>query len=255
MLEILVEFDRYCKQHDLTYFLGYGTLLGAIRHNGFIPWDNDIDVVMLRDDYNKLRQLLVIEPISANLHALDYRFEKTFPFLKITDVRTVVREKYLETENNLGLYIDVFPLDIIPDDPKLIKKIQKKCFLLYKLYAFTSYRFGTGKNLVKKMFKFLLFPLRLFVNQQRVCKMLDFFYTTLPVNCSSKLINLVWGLPDDRDVYDITWYHDVISVSFEGYNFNAPNQYDLILKQQYGDYLKLPPVSERFTHDYNAIWK
>lgn len=124
-LEILIKFAEYCEKYHLRYFLAYGTLIGAIRHKGFIPWDNDVDVVMPRPDYNRFMQLIKDENIGEYFRVLDYHDVKTFPFAKVVDNRTKLSEKFLITDT-LGIYIDVFPMDGLPDDERKRKKIEKR---------------------------------------------------------------------------------------------------------------------------------
>ena len=134
-LDIMKQFDAYCEKHDLRYYLYAGTLIGAVRHKGFIPWDDDIDVVMPRPDYEKLQLLLEKEPISPNIklvNAKNYDLYP-FPFLKLTDTRTSGIAKYMPKNYRMGVWIDVFPLDGLPENKEerdahvahLQKKIRK----------------------------------------------------------------------------------------------------------------------------------
>ena len=121
--KVLVEFAKYCDENNLRYHLAYGTLLGAVRHKGFIPWDNDIDVTMPRPDYEKFRKLVCEKEVASNISCLDYKYCDTFPFIKLVDNRTICKEHFLVTESNMGLYIDVFPMDGFPKDIKKQKGI------------------------------------------------------------------------------------------------------------------------------------
>ena len=127
-LDILKNFASFCNEHNLNYVLAYGTLLGCIRHNGFIPWDDDIDVFMLRDDYEKLLSMknLFEDKFSKlkfkNLGDKDY----PFGFLKITDDTTRVEEKEIESKYQYGIWIDIFPLDkVSADKKKHLRNIKK----------------------------------------------------------------------------------------------------------------------------------
>ena len=111
--ELLLQFDAYCKRHSLTYCLCGGTLLGAVRHKGFIPWDDDIDLMMPRADYERLRDLSRKEPVSGDLRVL-YPGDKGYPYgaMKVVDTRTIVYERNItREEQRTGLALDIFPLD------------------------------------------------------------------------------------------------------------------------------------------------
>ena len=104
-LDLLIQFAEFCKKNNLYYCLAYGTLLGAIRHKGFIPWDDDIDVIMPRPDYEKFCKLVAEKKIATSLQN-----NSTYPFVKIIDTRTLVRERFAQKEE-VGIWIDVFVLD------------------------------------------------------------------------------------------------------------------------------------------------
>ena len=125
-LEILKYIDKVCKENNLTYFLAYGTLIGAIRHKGFIPWDDDVDIQMPRDDYNKLCDILKEE--NGRYKLLDHKegLGYIYPFAKVIDSNTRLIETGLTETVNMGVYIDIFPIDGTPNDFKKRKKYLKK---------------------------------------------------------------------------------------------------------------------------------
>lgn len=120
-LEIMDEIDAICRQHGLTYFLGYGSVLGAVRHGGFIPWDDDMDVIMPRDDYEQLIAHFDKWRTSKN-YALTFCRNDTsvYQFVKIIDTRTSVKERYVSASYKTGVWVDIFPLDGIPKDTKRV---------------------------------------------------------------------------------------------------------------------------------------
>ena len=258
MLEILRDFDFFCRENQLKYYLAYGTLLGAVRHNGYIPWDNDIDVWMPRPDYIKFRELSRYKQIKPNLKILDYRYEDSFPFIKITDSRTSLKEKYFVTEKNVGLYIDVFPLDIINDDSRLINKVFNRNYLYLRVFAGCTIRFNTGRTIVKRIIKCLIYPFFRLISKRKICHKIDDVYTSYQIDRNKPLVyaNFVWGGKNPFiNTYPIEWFNEVIEVDFEGFRFIAPKCYDKILTKRYGDYMTIPPVEEQISHFYEVKWK
>ena len=153
-LNILKEFDCFCKKHNLTYYLAGGTLLGAVRHKGFIPWDDDIDVCMPRKDY-----LIMIERFDGFNSKLKLKsnLKGNFPapFSKIVDISTKIETKYLEDECNQNLWIDVFPVDGLPEDINLVRKIYEKCEFYRQILLLIGARLGEGKTTTRKYLKYI----------------------------------------------------------------------------------------------------
>ena len=193
MLNLLIKFAKYCNKYEFRYFLAYGTLLGAIRHNGYIPWDNDIDIWMPRPDYNNLIRNTKIHPISEEISCLDYNEVKTFPFLKVIDNRTSLKEYFLVTEKNLGLYIDVFPLDGLPDDKKKRHKIISRSVQLNSLFAFANYRFNTGSSKKRRLIKNVLYPVSRIISSKFVCYALNNLCANYIYDECSYVGSVLWG--------------------------------------------------------------
>ena len=252
-LEILTAFAEYCKTNGLRYFLAYGTLIGAVRHQGFIPWDNDVDVVMPRPDYERLISLTQDQPIAEHLHVLDYRKERTFPFAKVVDTRTVCKEHFLVTEENMGIYIDIFPMDGMPDSPSEQKKIFRKNRIFNKLYALTNYRFNTGSTPVVRLIKNVLYPVSRLVSSRWVCEKMNGLGASYSYDQSDFVATIVWGY-GDREVVPRAYFEPTTG-NFEKREFVIPVSYDALLTQLYGDYMQLPPEEARFVHEFEAYWK
>src|SRR5690625_114441 len=141
-LSILRRVAFFCKQHDIAYFLCGGTLLGAVRHKGFIPWDDDIDIMMPRPSYEKFLKEFKYEHLSL------YHYKKTknygYPFIKIGEDRTVLRETFIKKNIDMGVFIDVFPIDGFPKKEKDIQNHVKrlrnyKAFILWKIFRFSQH--------------------------------------------------------------------------------------------------------------------
>lgn len=138
MLEILLDFDKVCRNNGIRYSLAYGTLLGAVRHQGFIPWDDDIDVIVFRADYEKLIQILNSQ-MQGNHSFICVENNPGFsaPLGKIIDNTTILEQSgHFSDRINLGVYIDVFPYDMVPEKKSDRKKVLKKAVFLQTLWSF-----------------------------------------------------------------------------------------------------------------------
>lgn len=237
---ILKDFATFCDKHKIPYFLAYGTLLGAVRHKGFIPWDDDIDVVMLRSDYNRFSELMNKESISSHLEWRSIENGKWYePFGKLFDIRTTA----YKNENKGGLWIDVFPLDYYDE------KVLKKNLLLRKIHiAKTTTHFSLNKKGMAKLFlKVLFYRKNLFDLSKNILS------KALSVEKNDRISNMVWA-SDDRDVFDISLFENISEVSFEGDKFKTVAEWDKYLKQIYGNYMELPPENQRQSHSLDAYW-
>ena len=252
-LNLLIEFAEYCEKKNLRYALAYGTLIGAIRHKGFIPWDNDIDVVMPRPDYEKFIKEEEKEKISSYMECLDYHETRTFPFAKLIDKRTCLKEHFLVTEDNMGVYIDIFPLDGFPDSEKEQRKLFAKAKFWYKMFAFANYRFNTGSNRIKWLLKCVLYPFSRLVSNRFVCERLNHICKKYPYDESRMVGNIVWGFGMEEIIPK--HYMEKEYGMFENEKLCIPKGYDGYLRQCYGDYMKLPPEEERIVHAFEAEWK
>ena len=253
MLSLLLKFAGYCQEHNLRYFLAYGTLLGAVRHKGYIPWDNDIDVWMPRPDYERFRVMAASDPVSPEMSCLDYHETRTFPFLKAIDNRTALREHFLVTEENLGLYIDIFPLDGLPDDDRKIRKILSKSETYNKLFALANYRFNTGSSKVIRFMKNIFYPILRLLSNRWICERINRLCEDYNFDKSFYVGNIVWGYPS-KERLQKAWFEPTEGI-FEHHNFVIPKGYDSILRTYYGDYMRIPPKEKRVTHYYDVNWK
>lgn len=132
-MNILEEFDKICSAHHLRYYVAYGTLLGAVRHQGFIPWDDDIDVWMFREDYETLKKIAAQEVRAPYFFQDTYTDTMLWAFSKIRDSRTTAIENFnIPKSFNQGMFIDIFPLDDVPDDinhKKYILDLQREIWM------------------------------------------------------------------------------------------------------------------------------
>jgi len=253
--EMLKSFIEVCERLNLRYFVVGGTLLGAIRHHGFIPWDDDIDVGLPREDYEKFLQ-------EAQSYLPKYYFvqnRKTDPelpnnYAKIRDSRTTFIENGVQHLNiNHGVYIDIFPIDFYPESKWKQRVFDVKSKLL-KIRIGHAFDFA---NTPKKS------PFRK-IARKVVSLFLVLVYPTIAsaLNAQEKLykkeknsglvVNLcgAWG---KREIMQASWLAETCDVEFEGMAVKAPKEYDKYLKQVYGDYMKFPPVEQQVSHHYSEI--
>lgn len=257
LLQILVEFHHFCIRNDIQYVLSDGTLLGSIRHKGFIPWDNDIDVSMLDSEYDKLvaiaqdnpfidgacRYKILLPGILPNFH----------PFIKIIDTRTLLYDKDIRTDLATGIWLDVFRYSHGSRETllKRFKQAQR-----YK----TLNKIAVCGNVTTPKYK-AIYPAILLA--QSIERLLGYDIETI----MRKMISLESDLPFEGEyLMDVTWadkqqhhflskwFEDVTLVPFEGYEFFAPKEYEAVLTQQFGNYLELPPEEQRQGHPFSAFF-
>ena len=249
-LNILVDVDRFCRENNICYSLDGGTLLGAIRHKGFIPWDDDIDVIMPREDYNRFVKSYHSEDGRYRLYNKDtspaYR---TQMFSKVIDTQTVADEGLYEQQDAYGLWVDVFPADYVPAKTRACRRIQKR-FLKYRHLLFVRQRKKSEKSLKDKLYSaFYLCK----SNTSVLCAAERYAKSAANSGYVSNLTMMFERLLGFR--FPEALFHNLIDVSFEGHTFKGFAGYDNYLTELYGDYMKLPPEEKRLTHYVTAYRK
>lgn len=257
LLDVLKQFIRFCEEYNLQYYAYGGTLLGAIRHSGFIPWDDDIDIGMKREDYNRLLEIISSDAENG-LNNDKYKFvnAENDPyfnkgFTRLTNCETTeISIKDAPFKYNRGCFIDIIPMDYIPDMALRKRIFIFKCNLFINLIRMCS-RYTNRLNLKnwgisKKVLYYFSFPL--FVTQIiTTSKLHKNFQRYLTKQAkSSKLCNSTIVPGNSRWMFDEKWFHKTIKVPFEDINICVPEMYDKVLTNLYGDYMT--PVVEAPTH-------
>ena len=253
-LNILLEFDTFCKDNNLTYMLAGGTLLGAIRHKGFIPWDDDIDVCMPRDSYERLYELLNGKKIKDRFRLISHRDNSAiYPFYKIVDDCTIAIETESSGKKTLGLWIDIFPLDGCPKDKKKAAHLLKKIAFYKWLMNICNCKLGTGTTKWKAILKTPLVLLGKFVDSRKIALHIDKVLKKYDVNNNSCVASFLgcYGVREQMP----SSFLETVQVEFEGHMFPTTKEWDYYLSSLYGDYMELPPENKRIQHSMIAYYK
>ncbi len=249
--DLLCQFADYCDQKGIRYYLGGGTLLGAIRHKGFIPWDDDIDIGMPRPDYNKF--LSENEREHAFCIGSIWNWSANIPFIKLFDTSTIIKQKYSKCYHTGHLWIDIFPLDGLPNSKISLFLHYKISRLMRKMLTLSESNFTEGTSRIKIIGKIMLYPVAKLIGAPRWAIWLDRFSQRIKFENSYYIGGLVWGYgPQERMVK--AKFLPYIDVSFEGRKFHAPKCWHIYLKNLYGNYMKYPPKNKRLNHSMTA-WK
>ena len=254
ILQILIDFDRLCKAENIKYTLAYGTLLGAVRHKGFIPWDDDIDVIVKREDYLKITKM-ASSYLESNHKFICVENNKGFsaPLGKIIDTTTVlVQQGHYTDKTDLGVYIDVFAYDWIPNNMSKQNKVLSKAVKLQRIRSFCGNNYGEHSSLVV--------VIRSILNRTPLARIVSKYinrWAQSITNDRQIMAALVFGLPKHREknVMSYNDFQDQIQYTFEGYQFNGIRKADYYLRQWYGDYMKLPPIEAQVSNHSFTVFK
>ena len=242
-MDMLIEIDRICRKNNINYSLDSGTLIGAIRHSGFIPWDNDADVAMSRSEYEKFFEACKRDLDKEKFFLQDFRTDKNYRwgFPKIRYNNTIWLMPGQEKTNwHKGIFVDIFVYDGVPDNYILRRIHLFICYVIRKgLYSF----FGryNAENIFLKMWYGLLYlvPRKIWVQGfNLMVKLSNISKHQLSRHLTFPYVKSKYGMPT-------VCFQDYIDKDFEGYKFKIYKEYDLMLRTMYGDYMKLPPKEER----------
>ena len=256
-LSVLKQVAQVCEQQGFRYTLAFGTLIGAVRHQGFIPWDDDIDLLMPRPDYERLLAYLAENPL-PNLKVMNLRTNPKvfFGLTRICDGRyRVIEDQFYDY--GLGIFIDIYPVDGLADDIEEAK-------------ARYPYAFNLGDialDIVRKDVKVWRPALPFKARIHRCLRFLNyhlhgnrFYLNKLEAYARSRRFedyryvgNINWSWR--QLCFDRQWFDDCIKVPFEDASFYIVRNYDEMLRQQYGDYMQLPPVEERVYHHFYSAYR
>lgn len=252
-LAMLHEVDRICRKHGKSYYLLFGTLLGAVRHGGFIPWDDDIDIGIFRDDYDEVLTLLE-EELDSNRYCVQTAENDagaTFPYAKVRCQNTVFAELVAppDAEHHQGVFIDLFPLDNVPDDEREASRMKRRFIrrnlaYRYKVEGYRSERWYV--NAVLSLYALSDIPTLLTKRKAAMTA------------CTDGQSRRVIAFPAATADYDTSYLERAQmsppqDISFCGFQVMAPAQTEVQLILLFGDYRQLPPVQQRRGHLLRAV--
>lgn len=258
-LQVLIKFDLICTNLGLSYFLMYGSLLGAIRSNDFIPWDDDVDVMMPRKDFDRFVEYAIANEENLypfKLHTRENTKNYFYGIPRFSDMRYKYNNiDKSDLDLDIGVFIDVYPWDNFGESDKKSDKIWNKCKRINAEYSHYVIPRVSDDKIIKKAIRLLYYYFLRFIKGKAYNRKVD-----------NRIKRIVFSQTSDSDRYIglVVWGDRILRFEkkelldmktelhyFAGYSFKIPSAYDYILRTHYGDYLKLPPLEKRKpSHDY-----
>lgn len=256
-LGMLKQLDVFCREHHINYSLGEGTLLGAIRHKGFIPWDDDIDVIMCREDYERFICEYNKKKTDGDSRVISIHNDNNWHklFSRLVDTTTVVQFEAFEQQvlDHHGLWIDILPIDNAPTNLEPLIKMVKKIRRLYNLEVLRIY--PAHKNPIIRFIKKVICVLLRLLPPNYFSKRAELVlkqYSSIHTK-KKGFFSCIWH---DPYIFSASVFDEYVEADFEGNIFSIAKGYDEYLRAQYGDYMVLPPVEKRVAdhHPYKAYY-
>lgn len=245
-LEILSEIDRICRKNNIQYSLAFGTLIGAIRHKGFIPWDDDIDICMTRDNLNKFKSVLATD-LDQKFFYIDHHINKHYGvmFGKVMKKDTLMAEVTTPRKVPSCIFVDVFVVDKTSLEQKKQLKQFKKIYLIRRLYLRWQFYVVKPSAFSRFLYRMAGIVLRL-VPRKVFCKKYD--KNCLRYTNEKDYAWILYGVTTSFKgaIFKKEMFEEYTDIEFEGRKFMSVKHYDEMLTSQYGDYMKLPPENQRF---------
>ena len=259
-VKILYALDEICRQEGIKYFLAYGTLLGAVRHNGFIPWDDDIDVQMPREDYDRFEEYFIKNREELYPLALfSQKTESRYPYVigRLCDTRYTIKRDD-EEDCGMGLFVDIYPLDGMGNTINEAVSIERRVHPLSAMFCQSSKKYikiGSTRKKWKIIAKYLTFHYAKLKGKYHFGRKIDAISKEHNYDDSEYVGCVVWRTYGKRDIYKKEWMDELIEHKFEDKMLMIPKDYDSILSQIYGDYMTLPREKDRIPHHYYKVYK
>lgn len=256
-IEILKYFKSVCEKHDIHFFLSNGTLLGAVKYQGFIPWDDDIDVFVPRNDYERLVRLPEFMEGRYTLLSSNRTPGWLYAFSKLSDGNTYVTEGNSNLGVKYGLSIDIFPLDVWKGSEISARFQAFRCGLLCRfMSAAVSETFQTPKTGATKFVLYLIWKFSRLVGVQRFRRVLHREIEAGKEQKTPRFAGCVaWSLYGTREVIPIEVFSKEITLVFEGETYPAPAGYDVYLRHLYDDYTQELPPEKQVPHHSMTAWR
>lgn len=237
-LDILKDVDKFCRDHSIRYCLGYGTLLGAVRHKGFIPWDDDIDILMKREDYDRF--LAIYRSDKYKLVDISHTKDCYIAFARVCDTeRTCMKSRipWHGGDFTSGVWIDIFPIDYVPDDKESYTSLYRSQMILYRMMI-------KARRMRTSPIMRMLHPRLSKIDPADISRGMD----TVMRLCDKergKYVSQLACPENEREYFDAELFEQVTELPFQDMMAIVPKEYDSILCMMYGDYMKLPQGKDR----------
>lgn len=253
-IQILHEVDEFCKNNNIKYSLAYGTMIGAIRHKGFIPWDDDIDIMMLRPEYEKfVSSFNQYKPDLFSVASIETDMDFHSPMAKIF-CKSTIKDELGYTK--YGLAIDLFPIDKVSVSNNKLSSVLRRKKLCWNLFTIKTMRWDEKRSLKNNVIMLLLKIIVSFIPYSFIHRIIRQFVKKNYNLEEDYLLGCLYTPYYSRDIFPKDIFDYYISVQFEQSYFSCLKEYDVYLQKIYGDYMQLPPIEQRVPHhDFRAYWR
>lgn len=255
-MDILSYVDKVCRDNNIKYSISGGTLIGAVRHKGYIPWDDDIDIMLAREEYEKLVTVMSNHRTDDTYMMLTHEIDKDFkfPYAKVVDNRTIMHED-VKGCKDYGVYIDIFPIDLIPNNDTECEGIFAGMRRLYNMLTLKRLKLARNRSLWKNLTITISQICLCLVSNDWIIREMEKKAKTSARQDSQRRCCLVWGY-GRREIVPASVHQSHIDLPFEDRTYMAVADYHTYLSNLFGDYMQLPPEEKRVTHHgFDAYWK
>lgn len=256
-MQVMDVVDGFCRRNNIHYFITAGTLIGALRHKGYIPWDDDIDIVMLRDEYEKFIDIFKNFSERYKVYSIETDPNCHYAYAKVYDDNTVFVEGHEGVGGKvIGVNVDVFPLDYVTDDYNDAIQLKNQ-IKPYDNIVTIKHIAKKDRGLFKNASLFMLKAVCALVPYSWCIKRIDRMARKFEKNTNSRyIVNAVIYAKGEREILEREWFKDSMELPFENRKYLAPIGADQYMRRLFGDYMRLPPEEKRISHhSFKAYYK